>query len=140
MHQPSLLFVNQSEAALLTGVEEEKTTTEQIIGDLRSRLPETESVITLGSEGAVFVPGDGQANPVVVQPVPVDRVMDSTGAGDTFIGYFIAALVRGDSTPDALQIAAAAAALAVTRAGAMSSIPTTTETEALRRCHAGQHR
>ncbi len=139
-HQASVLFVNQSEAALLIGVDEEKATLEQMVEDLRSRLPETELVITLGSAGAVFVPGEGQADPVVIEPVPVDRVVDSTGAGDTFIGYFVAALSRGDSTPEALEIAATAAALSVTRAGAMNSIPTAIETEALRRSHAGRHR
>ncbi len=136
----SMLFVNKSEGAILTGVEEEDAVLEQMVEGLRSRLPETELVITLGAEGAVFIPGEEQADPVVVEPVPVDGVVDSTGAGDTFIGYFIAALSRGDPTHDALEIAAAAAAISVTRAGAMSSIPTATETEALRRRHAGRHR
>lgn len=142
LHLVNLLFVNRSEASILSGVgeEEEKATTERIIHGLRSKLTRADLVLTLGSEGAVFIPEQEQAEPIIVEPVPVDRVVDSTGAGDTFIGYFVASLSRGDTTAEALELAAAAAALSVTRAGAMSSIPTAVETEVWRRSHASRNR
>ena len=56
--------------------------------------------------------------------------VDTTGAGDTFAGYFAAGLDAGASVPDALRMAAAAAALKVTRAGAGDAIPTRAEVEA----------
>ena len=138
LHLVSLLFVNRSEAAILSGVGEEMATLEQIIHGLRSNLAQADLVLTLGSEGAMFIPEE--AEPTMVEPVSVDRVVASTGAGDTFIGYFVASLSRGDTTVEALQLAAAAAALSVTRAGAMSSIPTAAETEAWRKSHVSRHR
>ena len=53
--------------------------------------------------------------------------MDTTGAGDTFIGYYLAALQRGAAVPDCLAQATAAAALAVQRPGAAAGIPTADE-------------
>ena len=133
-----VLFTNRTEAEALSGVEGDHPALDKTVDDLRIQLPETELVITLGAEGAVFVPRGVQAEPIVVEPVPIERVVDSTAAGDTFIGYFLAALSRGDTTPEALEIAAAA--LCVTRPDAMSSIPSATEAEALRLSHAGRHR
>jgi len=56
-------------------------------------------------------------------------VVDTTGAGDTFVGYFIASVAEGLPTAAALRRAAAAAALCVSRAGAMDSIPLGDEVE-----------
>lgn len=57
--------------------------------------------------------------------MPAYRVeaKDTTGAGDTYTGYYCAMLDQGRSIEDALQYASAASALAVTRSGAASSIP-----------------
>ena len=57
--------------------------------------------------------------------------VDTTGAGDTFCGSLCAALSQGASMPDALRYASAAGALACTRLGAQSSVPTTDEVQAL---------
>jgi len=64
--------------------------------------------------------------------VPAFRVkpVDTTAAGDTFIGAYAAACTDGLATEEALRFAAAAAALAVTRPGAQSSIPDKAEIEA----------
>lgn len=59
---------------------------------------------------------------------PVDPV-DTTGAGDTFAGYFAAGLDRGVDVPDALRLASAAAALKVTRPGAGGAIPALQDVE-----------
>ena len=138
-----LFFLNRTEADTLADVREnEAVPLEQTIESLQARFPQADLVVTLGADGAVFVPGDDRpvSEPMVVEPVVVDSVVDSTGAGDTFIGFFLATLARGDSTVAALETAAAAAALSVTRPGAMDSIPTAEAAEALRRTHAGRHR
>ena len=51
------------------------------------------------------------------------EVRDTTAAGDTFTGYFIASILEGMSVPDGLRLAARASAIAVSRDGATSSIP-----------------
>lgn len=94
-----------------------------IIHTLRQRYPETVLVLTLGGDGAVVCENTKQTQ---VDAWPVDAV-DTTGAGDTFVGYFLAAFVDGDTADDALRRGCAAAALSVTRAGATSSIPDATE-------------
>lgn len=84
------------------------------------------AVITLGAEGAIV--GVSGADPVRVPGFRVDAV-DTTGAGDTFVGAFAAALVRGtgdslESLVEATGFAVAAAAISVQRKGAVPSIPT----------------
>ena len=61
----------------------------------------------------------------------VDAV-DETAAGDAFIGYLMAALLADMAMPEALEQASAAGALAVTRAGAASSLPTRDDVDAMR--------
>lgn len=83
--------------------------------------------VTLGARGAVLLDGDrlhGEAG-FEVRPV------DTTGAGDIFRGAFIYALLRGDGPAAILRFANAAAAISCTRAGAMDSVPTLAEVEAL---------
>ena len=85
-------------------------------------------VITMGSRGARLCTPDG--NGIAVAAFAVDAV-DTTAAGDAFCGAFAAALSRGAELVDALRFAAAAGALATTRAGAVPSLPTLAEIEAL---------
>lgn len=85
-------------------------------------LPLPELVMTLGAKGAVYHEL-GSKTKIQTDPIQVD-VIDTTGAGDTFIGYFIGRLDAGDSVQDALHIANNAAALKVTRAGTADAIPT----------------
>ena len=77
-------------------------------------------IITLGQQGLVYA--TNQEEPIHVPALEVDAT-DATAAGDTFVGYFASALAEGQPLPDALALANAAAALSVTRAGAMPSIP-----------------
>jgi sugar/nucleoside kinase (ribokinase family) len=83
--------------------------------------------VTLGSRGAMLLDGDQ------LHHVPAPRVdaVDATGAGDVFRGGFIYALLRGDTPPDILRFANAAAAASCTRQGAMDSVPTLADVEAL---------
>ena len=82
-------------------------------------------VVTRGAAGAELHTRDGSA---LIAPYAVTPV-DTTGAGDTFCGALCARLAAGDELDQALDYAAAAAALSTTRAGAVPSIPSHAETE-----------
>jgi ribokinase len=84
-------------------------------------------VRTLGEDGAEFATAAG------LQPVPARRItpVDTTAAGDCFVGVLAAALDRGASLADAFTRASAAAALCCTRAGSQSSLPTSADIDAL---------
>jgi ribokinase len=83
-------------------------------------------LITRGAEGAEYRRG-GATVTVAAHAV---EVRDTTGAGDTFLGYFLAALDCGRGERAALELAAAAAAIQVTRPGAVAAIPELAEVEA----------
>lgn len=107
-----VLIVNQGELAALTG---DSGSLAQRMQNLR--LPTV--VTTLGAHGCCACTPE---NFHVQAPFDVAAV-DTTGAGDTFCGVLVAALARGQSLPDALRHASAAAAMACTVAGAQSSVP-----------------
>ena len=109
------LLVNEVEGAFLAGTEDPA----EILDTLTARYPETTVVLTLGSRGAAAAHG-GLRVQVPARRVPV---VDTTGAGDTFTGYFLRRALEGGSLEDALALATAAGALAVTRPGAASSVP-----------------
>ena len=90
--------------------------------------PHNRVVKTLGAEGAELYEGGmltARAVPPKVAPV------DTTGCGDCFVGSFVTALLEGRSGETALQIACTAGALAATKAGAQSSLPSRAEVDAL---------
>ena len=76
-------------------------------------------VLTLGRRGVMYRDAQGMAH------VPAHQVQtqDATAAGDTFVGYLACALAEGHPLAEAVKLANAAAALAVTQRGAHSSIP-----------------
>ena len=88
-------------------------------------------VVTLGEKGCVRVAGQGVEREPVVVPAFSVRPVDTTAAGDTFIGAFAAASCAGRPAVEALRYAAAGAAIAVTRPGAQASIPVRDEVERL---------
>ena len=91
-------------------------------------LPVAGLLITKGSEGAEY--RDLTSGRTWQQPAFRVTPVDTTGAGDTFAGYFAAGLDEGLDVAQALRLASAAAALKVTRAGAGDAIPTRAEVEA----------
>lgn len=77
------------------------------------------TIVTLGARGAAHTSGDVPG----VVPAPEVSAVDTTGAGDTFVGYLAAALIEGAPLDDAVQLAVQAGSAAVTRPGAQPSIP-----------------
>ncbi len=110
-----ILMVNEQEGADLTSV----TEPEKIIDALLEKYSEMIVVITLGSKGAIC--GAGSLRFHAASPV-VDAV-DTTCAGDTFIGYFMEAYMNNQPLDNCLQSGCRAASIAVCRPGASSSIP-----------------
>ncbi|MGW3622350.1 ribokinase [Streptomyces sp. NPDC000880] len=109
-----LLVPNEHEAATLAGVADPHMAAEALL----RQVPEV--VITLGSAGSLYAARG--ADPVTV-PAPRVRAVDTTGAGDTFVGALAVALVEGMPVQQALTWASAAAALCVQRPGASTSMP-----------------
>lgn len=119
-----LVFVNRTEAAGITGLTPDAGG-EALLDALVTRLPATEVVLTLGGEGAWYQQGNRRLH----QPALSVKAVDTTGAGDTFIGYFMAALQAQLPIDACLKRASIAAALAVQRPGAAESIPNCDEVE-----------
>ena len=111
----SLFLLNEVEGSQLTG----KTQPDQILNDLQQRFPSARVVLTLGEEGAIFANGERR---IRQSAFPV-RAVDTTAAGDTFTGYYIAHWMLGLPEEEVLRISAKAASIAVTREGAADSIP-----------------
>lgn len=109
------LIVNETEAAQLTG-ENNSDTALQV---LKKQLPGSRLILTLGSRGAIFAHG---AQQLQIDAHKMD-VVDTTAAGDTFVGYLVAGYLQGHDAEQAMAFATAASALAVTRMGAQTSIP-----------------
>ena len=93
---------------------------------LRERFPNATVVLTLGGDGSVCVCSDG----TFFQPAYKTHVADTTAAGDTYTGYFLASLLHGSSVADSMKAASAAASIACSRKGAAPSIPAAGEVAA----------
>ena len=119
----ALLIVNEIEAAALAGTEDR----DAAVGALRGRYPDADVVLTVGRDGLTHAGPEGGTELAAYRVAAVDE----TAAGDAFIGYLMAALIAGEEMPRALQLASAAGALAVTKAGAASSIPNRADVAAL---------
>lgn len=116
-----VLILNEVEAAQLVGHSDAKRTLsdEQIITTLQQKFPDVIVALTLGGKGATLLHNQTVFS---VKALAVD-VVDSTGAGDTFVGYFLAGIISGLSAEASLERACVAGALAVTVAGATPGIP-----------------
>ncbi|GIL26383.1 ribokinase [Actinocatenispora comari] len=115
-----LLVPNEHEAALIAGVDDPY----QAAQVLAKRC---DVLLTLGERGALYATADTE--PVAVPAFPVTAV-DTTAAGDTFVGVLAAALAAGAAMPEAMRRASAAAALSVQQPGASDSAPTAARIDA----------
>ena len=122
LHLCDLILVNEIEAAQLTGLTGEGNF-RRAAEVMAERFPDSEVVITLGSSGAVYRFGKEE---IMVPARPV-KVADTTSAGDTFTGYFLAAKLRGMGTEAAMRCAVFASSITVSRPGAAGSIPSADE-------------
>lgn len=113
------LLVNEVEAEQLCG----ETEPDRVWLKLHEQYPRLSLLVTLGSEGSTaYRVQDGSVEACRAEAVRV-KAVDTTAAGDTYTGYFIAGLMKGDSLQTCMDLASLAAAAAVTRPGAAESIP-----------------
>lgn len=124
LQKVNLLVVNENEGAALANLSEDSDYID-ILNKLESLYPSTELVLTAGSRGAYY-----QANGnMVFSSATKVKPLDTTGAGDTFLGYFLTYKNEGMSPENALLEACYAAGIAVSRFGAMQAIPTREEVD-----------
>jgi ribokinase len=121
--QIDYLIPNESEAQALSGVAVYSRDTASLAAARLLELGAPRVMITLGGEGVLYADAQG----VEHFPASLVEALDSTAAGDTFVGGLAAALAGGQSIRQAIGFAQVAAALSVTRAGAQPSIPTLAE-------------
>ena len=113
LHKLHTLIVNEIEAQQLSGEHQ----LEAALNKLATLCPNI--ILTLGGDGVRYI-GEAGAQFVAAKKV---EVVDTTAAGDTFIGYYLASMAQGMDVRAALERASAAAAITVTRLGAVSAIP-----------------
>ena len=112
-------IVNEIEGSELTGESEP----ERIISAIANRYPEASVILTLGESGSIY--SDNQRT-LKMTAEKVDAV-DTTAAGDTFIGYFISEFAKQNDVESCLKMATQAATVCVTRRGSADSIPERSE-------------
>ncbi|UVK95520.1 ribokinase [Pseudomonas atacamensis] len=122
------LIPNESEAAALSGLAVDSLQSAETAATQLIAMGAGKVIVTLGAQGSLFANGEGFEH----FPAPTVKAVDTTAAGDTFVGGFAAALADGKSEDEAIRYGQIAAALSVTRAGAQPSIPTISEVQAFR--------
>ena len=120
-----VFILNEIEGAELA----EKTGSEKIINEMKRKFPKALTILTLGAKGVAYMEDDK----IVHVPAFKVKALDTTAAGDTFIGYFLASFSKGCKMSEAISMACKASALCVMRHGAADSIPKLSEVCKLRR-------
>lgn len=121
MTKISIFLVNEVEGAQMSGL----TEPDAILDRLLQLYPHARIVLTLGKDGAMYADGDQRH----FQPAFPVRAVDTTAAGDTFTGYFLAGYLEGMPVPELLKLSAKASSITVSREGAVPSIPWRWEVE-----------
>ncbi|WP_247842651.1 ribokinase [Pseudomonas sp. MWU12-3103b] len=122
------LIPNESEASALSGLPVDSLQSAESAASQLIAMGAGKVIITLGAQGSLFANGKGFEH----FPAPKVQAVDTTAAGDTFVGGFAAALASGKSEAEAIRYGQVAAALSVTRAGAQPSIPTMSDVQAFK--------
>lgn len=117
-----LFIINEVEGAQITGLVEP----EAIFSQMHERFKDAAIVLTLGEMGARYI---DKTQRISVPAQKVENVIDTTGAGDTFTGYFLCKWLEGCDIERCLTTAANAAALCIMKAGAANAIPFRHEVE-----------
>lgn len=122
-------LLNEIEAGQILGQDvREGFDKEKLTQALQKCFPHAAIVLTLGEEGSAYI----DRRESFQQPAYKVKALDTTAAGDTFTGYFIGGLLRGQTVREAMDMATKASAIAVTRLGASPSIPSLAEVEAFK--------
>ena len=116
------IIPNETEFKELLG---QDPTSDEVLKKFR---PGKNSIVTLGSEGAVLITSEGNLTRV---SAPKVNAVDTTGAGDAFVGVFAFGLASGKNPEDAMKLGIKVASMSVTRKGAQSSYPSQAEIETL---------
>lgn len=114
--------VNEIEVEQLLGVNEQN----EVIEAFTKKYPNASLLVTLGAKGSYCY----HKGELYEQEAVKANVVDTTGAGDTFTGYFIHSISTGESIPSSLKIASIASSIAISKHGASPSIPTYKEVQA----------
>lgn len=117
-----LFFLNEIEGEQITGEKNYSA----ILTKMKKLFPGAGVVLTVGDKGAYFSCGEE----TIYQDAFPAKAIDTTAAGDTFTGFFLAAVMEGKTNAEALERAAKAASIAVSRTGASVSIPVKEEVDA----------
>lgn len=121
LHLVDYFLINETEGQALT----QKAKRADIYREMAELYPGASILLTLGSAGARLY---DQGHHYAVEAVKTQPV-DTTGAGDTFTGYFLSGLMKNENWDDILQKAAAASSIAISKKGAVESIPGREEVE-----------
>lgn len=120
LHMVDILIVNELEAEGLAGI---KGSFSEILDSLTGVFKDTEIVMTVGEGGAYY----GRNDKRIHVPIVKTRAVDTTAAGDTFLGYYLASRIIGLDVELSMSRASKASSITVSRPGAMDSIPLVSE-------------
>ena len=115
MNKIAIFLLNEVEGGQITGLSDP----DEVLEKMREMFPHAKIVLTLGKDGAKYAEGQE----TYYQPIFKVKAVDTTAAGDTFTGYFLAGLIEGLPIQEILEMSAKASSIAVTREGAVPSIP-----------------
>ena len=125
-----LLVVNEIEMAQLTGeeIKDDIESYRKILKETGRKYPSSSILLTLGEKGSLFL--ERERDEILFSDIVKTDAVDTTAAGDTFLGYFLSSVIEGREYTEALRRASRASSIAVSRKGAMDSIPLREEVDA----------
>jgi len=115
----SFVILNEVEARDISGCEEP----EECLDFFKTSYPNLKIMLTLGANGSIYMDSVSK----IYQPAFEVETVDTTAAGDTFTGFFVAGIAKARKMEETLKLASVAAAIAVSRKGAAPSIPSRKE-------------